>query len=164
MAGKQSAGLLLYRHSQGVCLVFLVHLGGPFWKAKDFGAWSLPKGEFELGEDPLQAANREFTEETGLLIAGNFSTLAPAKQPGGKVVYAFAVEADCDPAAIKSNTFSLEWPPARASSGNFPRWTERVGAASRRPGSGLARGRGLSSTAADLARGHVGVERAWSVG
>src|SRR4029450_6276568 len=120
MAGKQSAGLLLHRHSQDVCQVFLVHPGGPFWKAKDLGAWSIPKGEFELGEDPLQAAKREFTEETGLRVAGNIATLAPVKQAGGKVVHAFAVEADCDPAAIKSNTFSLEWPPRPGRVRQFP--------------------------------------------
>jgi predicted NUDIX family NTP pyrophosphohydrolase len=120
MAGKQSAGLLLYRHSQGVCQVFLVHPGGPFWKAKDLGAWSIPKGEFELGEDPLQAAKREFTEETGLRVTGNFATLAPVRQAGGKVVHAFAIEADCDSAAIKSNTFSLEWPPRSGQFRQFP--------------------------------------------
>jgi predicted NUDIX family NTP pyrophosphohydrolase len=120
MAGKQSAGLLLYRRSQGDWQVFLVHPGGPFWKAKDMDSWSIPKGEFESGEDPLQVATREFTEETGLPVAGNFTTLAPVKQPGGKVVHAFAVEADCDPAAIKSNTFSLEWPPRSGRFRQFP--------------------------------------------
>jgi predicted NUDIX family NTP pyrophosphohydrolase len=120
VAGKQSAGLLLYRRFQGVWQVFLVHPGGPFWKAKDLGAWSIPKGEFAPREDPLEAAKREFTEETGLAIAGTFATLAPVKQAGGKVVHAFAVEGDCDPASIKSNTFSLEWPPRSGRRREFP--------------------------------------------
>jgi predicted NUDIX family NTP pyrophosphohydrolase len=107
MAGKQSAGLLLYRCHQGVWQVFLVHPGGPYWKAKDSGAWSIPKGEFEPGEDPLAAASREFTEETGLAVSGPFVPLKPVKQPGGKWVHAWAVEGDCDPAAIQSNTFWL---------------------------------------------------------
>ena len=110
MASKQTAGLLLYRRHQGAWQVFLVHPGGPYWKAKDVGAWSIPKGEFEPGEDPLAAASREFTEETGLAIAGPFVPLTPVKQPGGKTVHAWAAEGDCDPAAIKSNTFSMEWP------------------------------------------------------
>jgi predicted NUDIX family NTP pyrophosphohydrolase len=120
VAGKQSAGLILFRRLQGAWQVFLVHPGGPYWKGKDRGAWSIPKGEFELGEDPLQAAKREFTEETGLRVAGNFATLTPVKQAGGKVVHAFAVEADCDPTTIKSNTFSLEWPPRSGRFRQFP--------------------------------------------
>ena len=111
MASKQSAGVLLYRRRGDSWQVFLVRPGGPFWKAKDLGAWSIPKGEFKPGEDPLESATREFTEETGLRIAGSFVPLLPVKQPGGKVVHAFAIEGDCDPALIKSNTFSLEWPP-----------------------------------------------------
>jgi predicted NUDIX family NTP pyrophosphohydrolase len=120
MAGKQSAGLLLYCHHQGGWQVFLVHPGGPYWKAKDGGAWSIPKGEFEPGEDPLVAASREFTEETGLAVTGPFVPLAPVKQPGGKTVHAWAVEGNCDPAAIKSNTFSLEWPPRSGRFRQFP--------------------------------------------
>ena len=103
MAPKQSAGILLYRRRNDGWQVFLVHPGGPYWKTKDLGAWSIPKGEFEPAEDPLESAKREFTEETGLLIGGPFVPLLPVKQPGGKVVHAFAVEGDCDPASIKSN-------------------------------------------------------------
>lgn len=103
---KTSAGLLLYRHAHGALQVFLVHPGGPFWANKDDGAWSIPKGEFEPNEDPLAAARREFTEETGLTADGRFVGLAPIKQPSGKTVYAWAVEADCDPAQVRSNTFT----------------------------------------------------------
>ena len=89
MAGKQSAGLLLHRRHQGVWQVFLVHPGGPFWKAKDLGAWSIPKGEFEAGEDPLEAAKREFREETGLVIEPDAIALTPIKQTGGKLIHAW---------------------------------------------------------------------------
>lgn len=85
--------------------VFLVHPGGPFWAKKDEGAWSIPKGEFELNEDALAAAQREFTEETGSVAAGEFLHLTPIKQPSGKIVHAWAVEMDCDPTHIRSNTF-----------------------------------------------------------
>lgn len=105
---KTSAGLLLYRDSNGVLEVFLVHPGGPFWAKKDEGAWSIPKGEFEPGEDPLAAARREFTEETGFPITGEFVPLTPLKQRSGKIVHAFAVRGDCDPALIKSNTFTFQ--------------------------------------------------------
>jgi predicted NUDIX family NTP pyrophosphohydrolase len=109
MAKKTSAGLLLYRRHAEL-EVFLVHPGGPFWAKKDAGAWSLPKGEIGEGEDPLEAAKREFTEETGLSIDGKFLPLDPVKQSGGKVVYAWAIEADSDPSQIRSNLFLLEWP------------------------------------------------------
>ena len=108
---KQSAGLLLYRVHQGALEVFLVHPGGPFWAGKDLGAWSIPKGEIEEGEDLLEAARREFEEETGFRPEGVFRELAPVRQKSGKVVHAWAVEGDCDAAAIRSNTFPLEWPP-----------------------------------------------------
>jgi predicted NUDIX family NTP pyrophosphohydrolase len=120
MAGKQSAGLLLYRRHQGVWQVFLVHPGGPFWKAKDLGAWSIPKGEFEAGEDPLEAAKREFREETGLVIERDAVALTPIKQTGGKLIHAWAIEGDCDPGAIRSNTFSIEWPPRSGRVRQFP--------------------------------------------
>jgi predicted NUDIX family NTP pyrophosphohydrolase len=110
MISKKSAGLLLYRFKNTTPEFFLVHPGGPFWSKKDMGAWSIPKGEF-TEEDPLSAAIREFKEETGLEISGNFIPLAPLKQKSGKVVYAWAVESDADPSVIKSNTFELEWPP-----------------------------------------------------
>jgi len=105
---KTSAGLLLYRRSARGLEVFLVHPGGPFWATKDDGAWSIPKGEYEAGEDPLAAARREFAEETSLPIDGDVTPLAPIKQPSGKVVYAWAVEGDCDPALVRSNTFTFK--------------------------------------------------------
>ena len=120
MAKKNSAGILLYRLRGSGIEVFLVHPGGPFWATKDAGAWSIPKGEFEAGEDPLEAAKREFKEETGFAVAGNFIELTPVKQPGGKVVYAWAVMGDCEAESIKSNTFSLEWPPRSGKRKEFP--------------------------------------------
>lgn len=98
----------MYRKNAGVREVFLVHPGGPFWAKKDEGAWSIPKGEFEPGEEPLAAAKREFTEETGFVAAGDFVPLTPLKQPSGKVVHAWAVEMDCDPTRVKSNTFTFK--------------------------------------------------------
>ncbi len=105
---KTSAGLLLYRHGSEGLEVFLVHPGGPFWARKDEGAWSIPKGEFEPGEEPRDAAGREFTEETGLTASGEFVPLKPLKQPGGKVVHAWAVKGDADPARVRSNSFVLK--------------------------------------------------------
>ena len=119
MANKASAGLLLYRRRDAL-EVFLVHPGGPFWIKKDAGAWSLPKGEIGKGEDPLQAAKREFFEETGFRIDGDFHPLQPVKQSGGKVVYAWAVEADCDPGRLRSNLFTMEWPPKSGRMQRFP--------------------------------------------
>lgn len=119
MAKKCTAGLLLYRRHGGL-EVFLVHPGGPFWAKKDEGAWSLPKGEFEEEEEPLQAAKREFTEETGFSVDGEFLPLDPLKQRGGKVIYAWAIEADCDAAQARSNLFSLEWPPKSGRLQKFP--------------------------------------------
>jgi predicted NUDIX family NTP pyrophosphohydrolase len=118
---KTSAGLLPYRNIGGTLEVFLVHPGGPFWAKKDDGAWSIPKGEVASGEEPLAAAQREFLEETGLTIAGPFAPLAPVTQAGGKIVHAWAVEAPAlDATAIRSNTFSLEWPPRSGKSREFP--------------------------------------------
>jgi predicted NUDIX family NTP pyrophosphohydrolase len=117
---KRSAGLLLYRRPAGRLQVLLVHPGGPFWQKKDLGAWSIPKGEFAAGEDPLAAATREFHEETGLEATGPFTPLTPVKQPGGKIVHAWAVEGDFDPRALTSNTFSLEWPPRSGRHQEFP--------------------------------------------
>lgn len=108
---KQSAGLLLYRNVSGSLEVFLVHPGGPFWAKKDEGAWSVPKGEISEGEDALEAAKREFREETGFAADGRFEALEPVKQAGGKTVYAWSIEGDVDAPAIRSNTFSMEWPP-----------------------------------------------------
>jgi predicted NUDIX family NTP pyrophosphohydrolase len=117
---KKSAGILMYRRREGVLEVFLVHPGGPYWKKKDAGAWSIPKGENEGGEEPLEVARREFQEETGFEASGKFIPLAPLRQPGGKVVAAWALGADCDASAIKSNTFSLEWPPRSGKRQEFP--------------------------------------------
>ena len=108
---KQSAGILLYRIEGGEPQVMLVHPGGPLWKNKDLGAWSIPKGEFLPGQDPLQTAKKEFKEETGRSITGKFTELMPIRQAGGKLVYAFAVGGDLDVSKIKSNTIPIEWPP-----------------------------------------------------
>ena len=117
---KQSAGLLVYRKSNGTVEVLLVHPGGPFWKNKDSGAWSIPKGEFTTGENPLDVAKREFQEETGLTIDGAFQPLAPIKQRSGKTVYAWAIEADLNVSHVKSNMISMEWPPRSGKQQEFP--------------------------------------------
>ena len=114
---KQSAGLLLYRTTNGFLEVFLVHPGGPFWKNKDKGVWSIPKGEFTR-ETPLKAARRELKEETGFSVSGPFIELMPIKQKGGKWVYAWAAEADVDPSKLKSNTFTMTF--ASGGSKEFP--------------------------------------------
>ena len=117
---KVSAGLLLYRLRAGGPEVFLVHPGGPFWAKKDAGAWSIPKGEVAADEALLAAAQREFREETGFGITGEFRALAPVRQAGGKTVHAWAVEADCDATAVRSNTFEMEWPPRSGRRQVFP--------------------------------------------
>jgi len=118
---KRSAGLLLYRLREGQLQVFLVHPGGPFWKNKDEGSWMIPKGEIEEGEDALPAAQREFREETGFEPPEPpYHALPIIKQRGGKVVEAFAVEGECDPGQLKSNTFEMEWPPKSGQQQAFP--------------------------------------------
>jgi predicted NUDIX family NTP pyrophosphohydrolase len=117
---RQSAGLLLFRRTQSGVEALLVHPGGPFWTKKDDGAWSIPKGEFLDDEDPLAAARREFREEMGVEAAGEFLPLEPIRQAGGKLVLAWALEADFDPAALKSNMFSMEWPPKSGRQQQFP--------------------------------------------
>jgi len=117
---KTSAGLLMYRVPEGRIEVLLVHPGGPFWEKKDEGAWSIPKGEVEEGEEMLAVARREFQEELGLVAEGPFVELTPVKQKGGKVVHAWAFAGDCDPAAIRSNTFTMEWPPKSGRLMTFP--------------------------------------------
>jgi predicted NUDIX family NTP pyrophosphohydrolase len=104
---KRSAGLLMYRGRE----VFLVHPGGPFWAKKDLGAWSICKGEYVDGEPPLEAAKREFQEETGFVAEGDFLDLGTVKQAGGKLVSAWAFAGDCDPAQLISNRCQVEWPP-----------------------------------------------------
>ena len=108
---KKSAGILLFREINRNIEVFLVHPGGPFWKNRDAGAWSIPKGEFTNDEQGLNAAKREFEEETGISCNGNFIELEPVKQKSGKQIFAWALLKNIDPAIIKSNTFKLEWPP-----------------------------------------------------
>ena len=119
---RESAGLLLFRRRGGDAglEVLLVHPGGPFFRSKDDGAWSIPKGEVEPGEDRADAARREFAEEVGPAPAGPLLPLAPVRQKGGKVVHAWAVEGDCDPDAIAPNTFTIEWPPRSGRQATFP--------------------------------------------
>ena len=117
----RSAGLLLYRRGEGRIEVLLGHMGGPFWARKDDRAWSIPKGEHPETEDALAAAQREFTEETGMPPPdGPTLDLGEVRQSGGKRVTAWAVEGDLDPAAIESNTFVLEWPPRSGRRQEFP--------------------------------------------
>jgi predicted NUDIX family NTP pyrophosphohydrolase len=118
--GKRSAGILAYRRREGALELFLVHPGGPFWKNKDHGAWSIPKGEIDPDEDPLRAAQREFREETGQTIDGTFAALDPVKIASGKVIEAWAIEHDLDADAITSNSFEIEWPPRSGRMQSFP--------------------------------------------
>jgi predicted NUDIX family NTP pyrophosphohydrolase len=108
---KRSAGLVMFRRSAGGLEVFLVHPGGPLWANKDRGAWTVPKGEYEPDEPPLDAARREFEEETGFAATGEFLDLGTIRQKSGKLVTAWAFEGDCDPANLTSNTCKIEWPP-----------------------------------------------------
>jgi predicted NUDIX family NTP pyrophosphohydrolase len=117
---KRSAGILLYRHSPGGLELLLVHPGGPFWAKKDLGAWSIPKGEYVAGEDPLDVARRELEEETGLRVEADVLPLGELTQRGGKTVTAFAFEGDLDPATLRSNLFELEWPPRSGRKKSFP--------------------------------------------
>jgi predicted NUDIX family NTP pyrophosphohydrolase len=120
MTKTTSAGILLYRVRAGIVEVFLVHPGGPYWQKKDAGAWSIPKGELEVGDDALTTAQREFYEETGSQVTGKFVPLAPLKQPSGKLVHAWAVRGDIDASSITSNTFLMEWPPRSGTQQEFP--------------------------------------------
>jgi predicted NUDIX family NTP pyrophosphohydrolase len=115
-----SAGLLMYRTHDGELQMLLAHPGGPFFTNKDDGAWTIPKGEIEPGEDLLDAAKREFEEETGGIPTGPFIALTPVKQKGGKIVHAWAFKGDCDPSATVSNTFTMEWPPKSGKQVEFP--------------------------------------------
>src|SRR3954453_3427455 len=116
---KRSSGILLFRRTARAD-VLLVHPGGPFWAKKNLGAWSIPKGEYSESEDPLKVATREFEEETGAALRGELRPLGELPQPGRKIVTAFAVEGDFDPATLKSNTFELEWPPKSGRKATFP--------------------------------------------
>src|ERR1700733_7075814 len=115
-----SAGILMYRRTGKVLEVLLVHPGGPFWRNKDDGAWSSPKGEMDEGEDPAEGALREFMEEIGSAPDGPLRSLGEIRQRGGKRVHAFAVERDIDAGAIASNTFEIEWPPMSGRLQTFP--------------------------------------------
>jgi predicted NUDIX family NTP pyrophosphohydrolase len=117
---KQSAGILFFRHRDGVLEVLLVHPGGPFWAKKDRGAWSIPKGEYAAAEDPLEAAKREVAEEIGFVPDGEFLDLGSIRQAGGKVVRAWGIRGDFDPSRLKSNTFTIEWPPKSGRKESFP--------------------------------------------
>jgi len=117
---RTSAGILPYRIQGGHLEVLLVHPGGPLWAKKDLGSWSIAKGEYEDGEDPFQAALREFFEETGYRPSGPFLPLAQRKQPSGKLVAIWAVESDCNSADLVSNTFSMEWPKGSGKTRTFP--------------------------------------------
>jgi predicted NUDIX family NTP pyrophosphohydrolase len=117
---KVSAGLLMYRLCDGVLQVLLVHPGGPFWQHKENGAWSIPKGGINEGEDPLEAAKREFKEETGFASKGPFIALKSIRQKSGKTVHAWAFQGDCDPARVRSINFEMEWPPYSGQKRSFP--------------------------------------------
>ena len=118
---KTSAGLLLYRRVDGAIEVLLVHPGGPYWARKDEGAWSIPKGEYEPGEDPLEVARREFEEELGVAPPeGTTAALGEIRQSGGKIVSAWTQEGDLDVTDVRSNTFEMEWPPRSGRTQEFP--------------------------------------------
>ncbi len=120
MMARNSAGILLYRIKNGKLQVMLVHPGGPFWAKKDKGVWSVPKGEFNPNESAREAACREFREETGNEVSGDFMDLSPVKLKSGKIIYAFALEHDLDTSSIVSNTFEMEWPPKSGKTQEFP--------------------------------------------
>jgi predicted NUDIX family NTP pyrophosphohydrolase len=118
---KHSAGILMFRRKPTAKVeLLLVHPGGPFWAKKDESSWSLPKGEFSDDEDALLAARREFQEETGATVDGDFLTLSPVKQKSGKTIFAWAVEGDWDPRSLSSNTFELEWPRGSGKVRSYP--------------------------------------------
>jgi len=117
---KRSAGILLYKRLGGELLVLLAHPGGPFWQKRDYGAWTIPKGEFDSDEAPEDAARREFREELGVEAVGTLQPLGEIVQKGGKQVIAFALEGDFDVAALRSNTFEIEWPPRSGHRSAFP--------------------------------------------
>lgn len=115
-----SAGILLFRRTNGAIEVFLAHMGGPFWAKRDVGAWSIPKGLVDPGEELLDAARREFAEETGIHVEGPFLSLGSIQQKAGKIVHAWACEGDADPAKVQSNTMRIEWPRGSGRWQTFP--------------------------------------------
>jgi predicted NUDIX family NTP pyrophosphohydrolase len=117
---RKSAGLLMYRFQNTQLEVLIVHPGGPYWENKDLDSWSIPKGEYEEGENAFATAKREFKEETSYEANGTFTKLTALKQPSGKIVSAWAFEGNCDASAIKSNTFTMEWPPHSGQQAEFP--------------------------------------------
>jgi predicted NUDIX family NTP pyrophosphohydrolase len=117
---KRSAGILLYRHRGRALEVLLAHPGGPFWRARDAGVWTIPKGGIDEGEEALDAALREFNEETGFVASPPFIALTPRRQKSGKLVLAWAARGDCDPAALASLHFTMEWPPRSGRMQSFP--------------------------------------------
>lgn len=117
---NESAGLMMFRVRDQMLQVLLAHPGGPFWKNKDVGAWTIPKGEISDGEGPLETAQREFLEEIGVNPQAPFHSLGSIKQKGGKTVHAWAFEGDCDPEKFRSNTFEIEWPPKSGKKVSFP--------------------------------------------
>lgn len=117
---KKSAGILLYRIREGRLEVLLGHPGGPFWRNRDLGAWTIPKGVIDEGEEPYAAARREFTEETGVVPGERAVALTPRRQPSGKTIHVWAVEGDCDAAMVRSNAFAMEWPPRSGVMAEFP--------------------------------------------
>ena len=119
-SSKKSAGILLYRRKAAELEVLLAHPGGPFWTKRDLGAWTLPKGEIDEGEDPYAAARREFVEETGFEPGDSALALEPVTQPSGKTIYAWAIEGDCDATMARSITFTMEWPPKSGKEEEFP--------------------------------------------
>ena len=128
-----SAGILVYRETNGALEVLLAHPGGPFWARKDAGAWTIPKGLVEAGADLLATAQREFTEETGFVAEGPFLPLAPVRQTSGKIIHAFACRGDFDSNKLISNMFEIEWPPRSGQCRQFPEvdraaWFDLVGA------------------------------------
>lgn len=120
LSEKVSAGLLMFRLFDGMLQVLLVHPGGPFWQNKENGAWSIPKGGIHEGEDPLEAAKREFKEETGFACKGPFIPLKAIRQKSGKTVHAWGFQGDCDPARVRSINFEMEWPPYSGQMRSFP--------------------------------------------
>jgi predicted NUDIX family NTP pyrophosphohydrolase len=117
---RRSAGILMYNQNGGVLRVLLVHPGGPFWRNRDLGAWSIPKGEFDEGEDAEAAARREFREELGIEADGPLRALGDIRQRSGKIVCAFALEGDLDVSAVRSNTVAIEWPPRSGRTAHVP--------------------------------------------